>query len=99
MASHVCSHKIYTRHIPEDGILHSHRHVKLNSYLIYIYLPSLIYLHIVTCIPTARQRLGKHIPAQANSLNNRTSIARQRISKHTSLIIEAVFRGIRAKWL
>jgi hypothetical protein len=43
------------------------------------------------CIPIARQRLGKHIPAQANSLKNTTSIARQRISKHTSLKIEAVF--------
>jgi hypothetical protein len=30
----------------------------------------------------ARQRLGKHIPAGANARNDRTSIARQRISKH-----------------
>jgi hypothetical protein len=45
----------------------------------------------VTCIAIARQQLGKHIPAEANSLNSRTSIARQRISKHTSLTIEAVF--------
>jgi hypothetical protein len=42
-------------------------------------------------IPIARQRVGKHIPMQANSLNSRTSIARQRISKHTSLRIEVVF--------
>jgi hypothetical protein len=41
--------------------------------------------------PFARQRLGKHIPAGANTHNNRTSIARQRISKHASLTIEAVF--------
>jgi hypothetical protein len=30
----------------------------------------------------ARQRLGKHIPVGANARNNKTSIARQRISKH-----------------
>jgi hypothetical protein len=48
-------------------------------------------IYIMTCIPIARQRLGKHIPAQSNSLNNRTSIARQNISKHMSLTIEAVF--------
>jgi hypothetical protein len=45
----------------------------------------------VTCMSIARQRLGKHIPVQANSLNSRISIARHRISKHTSLRIEAVF--------
>jgi hypothetical protein len=44
----------------------------------------------VTCIPIARQRLGKHIPAKANA-RNRTSIARQRICKHASVTIEAVF--------
>jgi hypothetical protein len=32
----------------------------------------------VTCIPTARQRLGKHIPAGANASNDRISTARQR---------------------
>jgi hypothetical protein len=42
-------------------------------------------------MPIARQRLGKHIPAEANVRNNRTSIARQRISKHTFLRIETVF--------
>jgi hypothetical protein len=47
--------------------------------------------YTVTCIPIARQRLGKHIPAEANSRNNRTSIPRQRTSKHTSLTTEAVF--------
>jgi hypothetical protein len=47
--------------------------------------------HIVTCTPIARQRLGKHIPARANSPKNMTSIARQRISKHASLTIDAVF--------
>jgi hypothetical protein len=39
----------------------------------------------------ARQKLGKHIPEQAIARNNRTSIAKQRISKHTSFTIEAVF--------
>jgi hypothetical protein len=46
--------------------------------------------HIVTCRPIARQRLGKHIPAEPNARNNRTFIARQRISKLSSLTIEAM---------
>jgi hypothetical protein len=46
---------------------------------------------IVTYIPIARQRLGKHSLAGANARNNRTSIARQLISKHACLTIEAVF--------
>jgi hypothetical protein len=45
----------------------------------------------VKCIPIAKQRVGKHIPARANAGNNTTSITRQRISKHPSLTIEAVF--------
>jgi hypothetical protein len=49
---------------------------------------------IVTCVPIARQRLDNHIPTEANTRNNRTSIARQRISKHASLIIEAVFSAL-----
>jgi hypothetical protein len=36
-------------------------------------------------------RLGKHIPPGENTHNNRSSIARQRISKHASLTIESVF--------
>jgi hypothetical protein len=47
--------------------------------------------NIVTCIPIARQRFDKHIPLPANSLNNRTSIVRQRTSKHTYLTREALF--------
>jgi hypothetical protein len=43
------------------------------------------------CIPIARQRLGKHIPVEANARNNWTSIAKQRISKHASLTSGAVF--------
>jgi hypothetical protein len=46
---------------------------------------------IVACIAIARQRLGKHIPALANSRDNRTSIPRQRTSKNASLTTEAVF--------
>jgi hypothetical protein len=45
----------------------------------------------VICIPIARQRLGKHIPARANGRKNRTSIARQGIIEHASITIEAVF--------
>jgi hypothetical protein len=37
----------------------------------------------VTCIPIARQRLGKHIPARANARDNRASIARQRRGNQT----------------
>jgi hypothetical protein len=49
------------------------------------------YIVTVTCITIARQQLGKHIPVEANVCNNRTAIARQWISKHASLIVEAVF--------
>jgi hypothetical protein len=45
----------------------------------------------MTCIPIARQRLGKHISEQTNVRNHKTSIAKQVISKHTSLTTEAVF--------
>jgi hypothetical protein len=41
--------------------------------------------------PIATQRLGKHIPAEAKARNSVTSIARQRISKQTSLKLEALF--------
>jgi hypothetical protein len=37
-----------------------------------------------------RQRLDKHIPAEANTRNNTTSIARQQISKQASTI-ESLF--------
>jgi hypothetical protein len=47
--------------------------------------------NIATCIPIAKQRLGKHTPALANAHKKRTSIARQQISKHASLTIAAVF--------
>jgi hypothetical protein len=37
--------------------------------------------------PFTSQRLGKEIPARMKARNNRTSIARQRISKHASLTV------------
>jgi hypothetical protein len=53
---------------------------------------------IVTCIPIARQRVGRHIPAEANTRNNRMSVARQRSCKHAFLTTEdGVLRGVRAK--
>jgi hypothetical protein len=48
------------------------------------------HIHTVTCILIARQRLGKHTPVAANVRNSSMSTVRQRISKHASLIIEAV---------
>jgi hypothetical protein len=51
------------------------------------------------CTPIARQRLDKHIHAEANGRNNRTSIAKQRISKHASLTIQTVFCVVRERWL
>jgi hypothetical protein len=46
-------------------------------------------LNIVTCIPIARQRLGKHSRKQTR--NNYTSTVMQRISTYASLTTEAVF--------
>jgi hypothetical protein len=45
----------------------------------------------VTCLPIDRQRLGQHIPAQANARDNRTSIARQRRGKHASSTVWVMF--------
>jgi hypothetical protein len=42
--------------------------------------------YIVMYRPTVRQRLGKHIPAEAYECNNRAFTARQRISKQSSII-------------
>jgi hypothetical protein len=47
--------------------------------------------HGVMYRPTAMQRLGKNIPAGANTRNNRIYIARQRVSEHASLTIQAAF--------
>jgi hypothetical protein len=43
------------------------------------------------CTLIATQRLGKHIPEQTNARSIKAYIARQRISKHTSLTIGAMF--------
>jgi hypothetical protein len=45
----------------------------------------------VTCILIDRQQLAKHLLAEANAQNNRTSVARQGHGKHTLSTIEAVF--------
>jgi hypothetical protein len=58
-----------------------------------------IRVYIVTRIPIARQRVGKHIPA-TRARNNRTSIAKQRSNEHISLTTEDdVFSGVRAEGL
>jgi hypothetical protein len=57
-------------------------------------------MHAVTYRLIARQRLGKHIPAEAQASNNRTSIARQRISKQAFSTVERLcflrgpYRGV-----
>jgi hypothetical protein len=54
----------------------------------------------VTSIHIARQRLGKHISAEAQARNNRTYIARPRIRKQPFSIIERLgflrqpYRGV-----
>jgi hypothetical protein len=47
--------------------------------------------HNVTCVPIARHRLDKHIPARVNAGKNRTSFTRQQINKHASLTVGVVF--------
>jgi hypothetical protein len=47
-----------------------------------------------------RQRVAKHIPAEANAWYNRRSIARQRRGKLAFVNnTGCVFRGVRAKWI
>jgi hypothetical protein len=48
--------------------------IHMSNNTLYMYL-------IVTYRPFAKQRLCKHIPTEAYARSNRTSIARQRISK------------------
>jgi hypothetical protein len=47
--------------------------------------------NIVTYRPITRQRLGKHIPQQANTRDNRMSIDRQQRGKYASSTIETAF--------
>jgi hypothetical protein len=53
----------------------------------FLHLPAQWYNNIVTYRPIAGQWLGKHIHAEEYARNNRTSIARQRISKQAFSII------------
>jgi hypothetical protein len=46
-------------------------------------------------MPVARQRVAKHIPAEENARNNRTSIARQRRGKQALSTIQDVFLWVR----
>jgi hypothetical protein len=46
---------------------------------------------IAMCVPIARQRVGKHIPAKTKARNKRTSIAGQRRGKRALSTIQAVF--------
>jgi hypothetical protein len=75
--------------------------VTLNKKLSFwrINLKSAEFCNIVTCIPSARQRLGKHILARSNARDNRTYIARQRRGKHASSTIQTVFCVVRAEGL
>jgi hypothetical protein len=55
------------------------------------FLSTIIYIcSIVMCKPIDRQRLCKHIPAEAYA-HNMTSIARQRISKQVFSTIERLW--------
>jgi hypothetical protein len=48
---------------------------------IYIYI--YIYIYIVTCIPIARQRVGKHIPAtHANAIIGRLLLGNGPVNTH-----------------
>jgi hypothetical protein len=47
--------------------------------------------YVVRAMPITRQRVAKHIPAEANARNNKTSIARQRRGKQSLSTIQAVF--------
>jgi hypothetical protein len=54
------------------------------------------FYRIVTCVLIARLRLGKYTPERANACNNRTSVARQRISKQTfQQYRDDIFRVVR----
>jgi hypothetical protein len=48
-------------------------------------------------MPIIRQRVAKHIPAETNARNNRTSIAKQRHSKQIFSTIQTVFSVESAK--
>jgi hypothetical protein len=56
-----------------------------------------IVFYVVFAMPFTRQRVARHIPAEANYRNNRTPIARQRYGKQALSTIQAVFREVRVK--
>jgi hypothetical protein len=76
--------QLHASSILRTQVLEIHCNVILQTYSQY---SEGIFLDIVTYRPIARQRLGKHIPVGVNARNNRTSIARQRTSKHAFLTI------------
>jgi hypothetical protein len=47
--------------------------------------------YVVCAMPIARQRIAKHIPAEANARNNRRCIDRQRRGKQALSTIQVVF--------
>jgi hypothetical protein len=47
--------------------------------------------YVLRATPIARQRVAKHIPAEANARNNRTPIARQRNCKQALSAIQNLF--------
>jgi hypothetical protein len=49
------------------------------------------FFYVVGAMPIARQRVTKHIPADANTWNNRRSITKQRRGKQALPTIQAVF--------
>jgi hypothetical protein len=62
------------------------------------YAHATIVFCVVRTMPTARQRVAKHIPAEANAQNNRFN-ARQRCGKQALSRIQAVFHGVCGKWM
>jgi hypothetical protein len=53
----------------------------------------------VTCIPIARQRLGKHIHVGANARQNRSLLVGNESITRLLNNRGCVFRGVHVKWL
>jgi hypothetical protein len=70
--------------------IRSRNHRKCNTRIVF---------HVVRAMPIARQRFAKHIPGEANAPNNRGSIAMHRRGKQALPRIQAIFRGVLAKWI
>jgi hypothetical protein len=82
-----------------SACIHTYIHTYMHAYLAGLDAHVLYTKGIVTFIPIARQRLGKHITSRANARDNRSTIARQRRGNHASSTIQAVFCVVPAKWL